>query len=65
MPCNRLGDIMPTKESYMGDFAEHPDDKKRGFLRMMLRYGPEDLLRAQGHIPSKPRECSSAQAISC
>jgi hypothetical protein len=38
----------------MSDFDTHPDDEEAGYFRMRFRYGPKDLLRAEGYIPGKP-----------
>jgi hypothetical protein len=36
------------------DFDVNPDDEDEAYFCMRFRYGPKDLLRAQGHIPCKP-----------
>lgn len=42
---------MRTEPLTAWDFLEHPEDRLGEFFRMRLRYGPKDLLQAQGQIP--------------
>lgn len=59
----RLGKVVIAEAYDVADFGTFPGDKYESFFRMQFRYGPKDLLQAQGHIPCKLCEHYMAYAI--